>query len=489
MITLYVNNKYAAHIAFCLYLLDIDFIVYTDTVITSSSLINDIELQSYYSNVITNLNRETKFYLPYPVIAYYQANILNIVAGTSPTEPDISLVGYNSIYAIENALYNSMKSIGTIPNSLEIYTVELLPHNTFISWTVNRFFNRIPGEPEIAFHNMNNVAHKINIVAWILIIRFCDEGTFFGLNQEIKDYIRVQKYVIPGIPNIAVILHGYSRNYVERCMTSHTKYLVNNPYFDIFIHTWSDIGHKYERQLLKIDSNDIITKYNPRGLKVDQIWDKLKPEFSLVGKLYPIFLKNDQDKADASQYVNAGLYSIRMAINLIELFENQNGFTYNGILKWNFDTDITYIDMFGLWEDIQQDIIWFRQGCKECDKESLIPHPIKRHPNHKNDLDSAWYYGNRFFMAKALKLYDDAFKIAEEFQPQNILNISNVPHKQQLDFIYVFNDMQINFDINTKIVCFHPHTLMKEYLQNFFCKTTKNIAGDIIKPAVFNNNL
>jgi hypothetical protein len=389
---------------------------------------------------------------------------------------------------VEKGLLDNLKNLGLVQYN-DVFEDEMIPQINLIGWCIQRFYSRISHQDELAYHSMNVVAHKINVVAWLLIIKLCEEGLSNGLHQDLYDFIRSKKYVIPNAPNIAVILHGYARNYAERINTSHTRYLVNNPYFDIFIHAWTDLGHKYERQLEKVNPVDLISKYNPKGLKLDPIWDKLKSQFSLIGKLYPIFLKNSQDKADASQYVNASLYSIKAAYTLMQTYETQHNFIYNGILKWNFDTDVTFIDMYGMWTDMNKDVIWFRDGCSECDKESLIPYAIKKHAKHRNDIDTSWFYGERFYMAKALSLYDDAFDIADKYQSTNIENISNVPHKQQLDFIYIYDDKHINYNNNTRILCYHPHTLMTEHLKNFFCKTTKNLQGEIVQPAVFFNNL
>lgn len=485
MIYVVINSKYASHIAYILYLLDIDCTVFTNVEPNFENLIDDHEHIEYYQQVTDNLNRETKFFLPFPVIAYQSCNV--VVNGTS-TSVDKHLSATGNLHEVEYELFEYLQSRGDIPNE-EVFTDELLPNKTFIEWSFQRFFRRNALIDEITFHRMNIITHRINVVAWLLIIRFCEEGMLNGLHQEIYNLIRVKKYLIPRIPNIAVIMHGYVRNYDERLVSSHSKFLVDNPYIDIFIHAWSDIGHKYERQLEKLNPVDIINKYNPKALKLDNVWERLKSQFSLVGKLYPILLKNNQDKADATQYVNATLFSIRTAFGLIEIYETQHNFQYNGIIKWNFDTDVTAMNIEGIWKDIQTDILWFRCGCTECDKESLIPFPIKKHDDHKNDIDTSWYYGPRYYMGKALKLHEEAFLIAEEHHLMNVTNVVNVPHKQHLDFIYIYDDKHINYNKDTAIVCYHPHTLMKIYLKNFFCKTCKNLQGEIIKPAVFSNNI
>jgi hypothetical protein len=484
MINLVVNNKYAYHIAYILYLLGIPYTLSTTYIY---DIIDDLEYKNYYKKVITNLNRETKFYLDYNFLIYFIKNNLNI--NQNNNNNNIILTESSSIITIEQELYKELKNHNIIPEDIQIYTNELLPRETFISWSIFKFYNRDLVKDELDFHNQNTVAHKINIVTWLLIIRFCNEGISLNLPDDIINLIKTKKYFIPGCPNIAIILHSHARHFTERYIVSHRQYLVDNPYFDIFIHIWSDIGHKYEMQLLKINPVDILNRYNPKSLNIENVWDKYKSEFSLVGKFYPIFLKNSQDKADASQYVNANLYSVRHAYKLLEIYESNNNFIYNGIIKWNFDTDITYLDMKLIWDDMQEDILWFKKGCSLCDHENLIPNPVKRHVNHKNDLDTSWYYGNRYYMGKALKLSENAFDIANSYQVDNILNMVNVPYRHILDFVYIYEDVQLSFNINTKIVCYHPHTLMKEYLKNFYCKTCLHINGEIIKPAVFNNNL
>jgi hypothetical protein len=481
MITVTVNNKYAYHIAFCLYMIKANYVVYTDQ---NYDILEDHDYICYYNKVIQTLSNETNFFLPYGLIVYIMKHKLNVLI--TPNIGDIILDKHDcckcgqSLIDIEKELYKKLHT------QYMFFNINVFPTN-IINWAVQLYYNRAATNKEIAFYNMKVASIKMNIMTLLLILRFHTEGVNLGLDQYFIDNILESKYTNPGIPNIAVIFSGYTRNYIERSV-SHINFLVNNPYIDIFMHVWTDLGHKYESKLEKINPADLIAKYKPKEFASEFVWNKLKPDFSLIGKLNPIFLDNSQDKADATQYVNANLYSIKKTYELIQLYESVNHFEYNGIIKWNFDTDVSSLNMMEFWEDICKPSLYFRKGCELCDRDKCVNHANNLN-SHKNNLDTSWYYGNRELMGQALTLYLDAFTIAQTNQIKNMQNLANVEYFQELDFIYLYKPIESQFNLNTIILCYHPHFLMKYHLNLITCKTAKHISGNIIHQAVFGNNL
>lgn len=468
-----VDNKYAYHIAFCLYMIKADYVVYTDQ---NYDILYDHDYICYYNKVIKTVSNETNFFLSFGLIVYIIKHKLNVIIDTNNAdiildEPECCHCG-EGLINIEKKLYNRLHMF---------YNINIYPRNNIINWGIQLYYNRPATNKEIAFYNMKVASLQMNIITFLLLLRFHTEGVNLSLDQFFIYTILESKYTNPGIPNIAFIFHGYSRNYIERSV-SHIKFLVQNPYIDIFMHVWTDLGHKYEKKLEKINPQDIIDKYKPKEFASEFVWDKLKPDFSLVGKLNPIFLDNSQDKADATQYVNANLYSIKKTYELLQIYESANQFTYNGIIKWNFDTDVSSLNMMELWEDICKPSLYFRKGCELCEKNKCAN-------SHKNNLDTSWYYGNRELMGQALTLYENAFTLAQTNQSKNIQNLSNVEYFQELDFIYLYKPVESEFNMNTVILCYHPHFLMKYHLNLITCKTAKHISGNIIHQAVFGNNL
>jgi hypothetical protein len=473
MITVTVNNKYAYHIAFCLFMIKVDYILYTDRNYNRTIILNDTEHTSYYQRLTKTLSDETNFFLPFEVIFYIMKHKLNIVIGENASISNI-ILGEPSckcgegIINIEKELYIRLTAYNL--------NLNILPRYNVINWGVQLYYDRSATHKEIAFYNMRVIRVTMTLMTFLLVLRFRTEGVNLGLDQYFRNIILEAKYTNPGIPNIAVIFHGYTRNYIERSV-SHIKFLVNNPYIDIFMHVWTDVGHKYEKKLEKINPEDIIAKYKPKKFASEYVWDKLKPEFSLIGKSNPIFLHNSQDKADATQYVNATLYSIKKAYESMQLYESVNNFQYNGVIKWNFDTDMRALNMLEFWEEIHDPppSLYFKEG---------------------EDLDTSWYYGNRSLMGRALSLYDHALILAQANQIKNMQNLSNVKYYQELNFIYIYDNqhqrVKSKYDLNTAILCYHPDDLMYYYLNDGIsttCKTSKSIGGSIIKPAVFGNNL
>lgn len=486
MINIFCDNIYACHIAFVCHLLKLDYTIITSNSNKDVDFLTHNEYEPYYKKILQNLKRETGEFITIEFLEHFIKTTLvfsetpNLTATNSITLPSTSLL------LCEKDLYQQLVSNNIISSAI-IYTNELLPDNQFMTWIFSEYYHRIILTEEKAFWYMNNIAHKINVVAFILICCFSKEGKFASNHIPYYNYIKTSKYSVPGIPNIAVLFHSFTRFYEER-YNSHKKYLLDSPYIDVFIHTWTDKGVKYEFHLEKINEGVVQSAYNPKGFKTEYIWDKLKPEFSLVGKLYPIFLEIDQDKADATQYINANLYSINQAFELIKIYETNNGFLYDGIIKLSFDLELSALDIEQIYKDIQEDVLYSPKGCKRCEYEKCLP---RNHPDHINNLDITWYYGNRTVMEDALNLYNNAQHIALMYHLSNIDNINNVAHRQNLDFIYIFKKEfnEVYTDINTRIVCYTIQRLMKEHMVDYSCKTAKTIGYEIIKPAVFFENI
>lgn len=488
MINILCDNIYACHIAFVCHLLNLDYIIVTSNSNRDVDFRTHPEYEEYYMKVLTNLKRETGEYITLEFLEHYIKNNINSVYSVTPNLAATAsiVLPSTSMMQCEKELYTLLISNGIFVDAVT-YTNELLPDNAFMSWIFSEYYHRIMLTQEHAFWYMNNVAHKINVVAFSLICIFSREGKNAGNHLPYYTAIRAAKYTVPGIPNIAVAFHSFTRFYEER-YNSHKKYLLDSPYIDVFIHTWTDRGVKYEFQLEKINEGPLLNAYSPKGFKSEFIWDKLKPEFSLVGKMYPIFLEIDQDKADATQYINANLYSINQALELIKEYEAANGFIYDGVIKLSFDLEITALDVQQIYADIQEDIFYSRKGCKRCEYEKCLP---RNHDVHTNNIDITWYYGNRNVMEEAMSLYNNAYHIALMYHLSNIDNINNVAHRQNLDFIYIFKKEfnEVYTDINTRIVCYTPQRLMKEHMVNYKCKSATTIGCEILKPAVFNENI
>jgi hypothetical protein len=357
------------------------------------------------------------------------------------------------------------------------------PENTkaFIKWSIEHMYKRIPSNHEICFHATECIHKTDTIVSWLMLLFTCEEGMTFKYNEFFSEYTEKNK-------RVAVVFCGYVRNYEKVC-ASHLK-LIEQPNVDIFIHTWSDIGLKsnnLQSQWLNNDSPDIdIDKlkslYKPVKIKIENNKDIL-PNLSLINKISPIFAYNGQAKDDCSKYINSQLYSIHEAYKLIEEYENEKGFKYDGIIKLRFDFQVKYFSYNGILSDIDTDAVWFAHchlnhhghsggggGCKICDSEDGN---LKKHTKHSNDICDIWFYGKRDVVKEAFELYLHGLEIMQKNHNQNLDKYKNVSHSIDKEFIYIHNTN----DIERNIVCFYPERLLREHLNSFHCKSSINIQG------------
>jgi hypothetical protein len=152
MITVKVNNKYAYHIAFCLFMIKANYVVYTDN---SYDILEDPDYLCYYHKVIKILSDETNFFLPYGLIVYIMKHKLNVVISSNISniildKPECCHCGEDLI-DIEKELYSKL-NLSTINPKINI------------NWAIQLYYNRTATSKEIAFYNMKVASKQMNIL-------------------------------------------------------------------------------------------------------------------------------------------------------------------------------------------------------------------------------------------------------------------------------------------------------------------------------------
>jgi hypothetical protein len=522
MINIHIDSIFACHIAYVAWLLKLDFTIISPVINKTFNFISS-GYSTYYQRMIDKLYEEHLILLEPAFFEYYIKN--KFIFYTTNQLEDIDIIVSNSL-SIKDAEFDFYTELHNKGILLNIYKYEsvgtFIPYIASINEIILTIFNRIATQAEIDYYFIHNGSGLYNfndfkftnMFTWLHILYFSIEGQNTNDHMLLLiSYFKASKFLITlKYPKIAVIFSGYSRNFQDN-FSSH-KIIVNNPYCDIFIHSWNYKGPRYEynKELLDISALNL---YNPTTILVEDI-EPMKQTFTLLGKISPIFLIwGGQEGDDATHYINAKLYSTWKAHTLIEDYEIINNKSYDGIIKLNFNLDITNFNFKEISKDILPNIFnipknglfipdnfydnefnpwpqvthqYINGGCWKCNLEAkyINYNYIPNHEFHYNDISQSWFWANRLIGKKACNLYLHAFEIMLNNHSTNILNYPNIKHKQYREFIYIQDPIDYQGkvysidDINKKVLCFYPERLMREYMINNACVSSSNISGTFL---------
>lgn len=476
-INIHISNNYAYHLGFFAHLLKLDY----DIITTIKTLNFDNNYKSYYSKMLTILYQETNMYFELTMFEYFLIHNISIkdsiqTPGINIYIPDtpfrfntITDKFITNISCIEQAEYHLRKALSdnNIISNLQYYFVDRTIHKEIIAWTINNMYNRVPSMKEIEkhyYHNGFDSKQKIDLFPWLSSLYFNKEGQNMGHAQIYSDIVKKNRSIFK-IPVCAVVLSGFVEDYLTH-YESH-KIFINNPYIDVYIHTWKKRGHRYNYITEDTDIQDIKNKYKPIDMQIE-ILDS--HSFSYIGKFDNIFLKYLEEHDDATRYINPRIYSLYKCYKLVEKYEKENSVTYDGIIKVNFDLEIINIDYKSLCQDILVPALYVSEkGCSECDREKKVNVKHLNHGEHYNDIGHLYFYANRIIGEKACKTYLNAYDFTLNSYAKNMILYPSIKHKRYREFIYIDD---------RKIECFSESTLLKTQMTNYWCLTSKTILGN-----------
>jgi len=469
MINIIITNEYQYYVSILLRLLSIKNIniIYSNTYNDHDSLFN----------TYLNINK----------LVYDKLNI-NVIEN--------NLITFLNTYSYFHHAYKNCEIHSFSPNNIQDIKLTIFPiieniigikidlkNPEFIKWSIKHFYNREALQSEIDENN------DIDIIAWLFLIYFSEESKSNGLYNTFSNRSIYNR-------KIALIFTGHIRN-IEHVYQSH-KALIYHPNIDIFIHTWDDKGLKSKN----VNANAPWIQDNQEHVSIDYIKDLYHPvdicmennkrmlkDLSYIGKISPIFLCELQAKDDASKYINSQLYSIYQAYLLIEKYQKNQGFEYEGVIKLRFDFNIEHTDLFEIFKNISEpknyNAVYFPHpvfnchfhsggggGCILCDQEK----DNKLHKKHHNDICDIWFYTDKHLMKYVCELYLYTLDILKKNHENNLkfLLDNKVKFYNQEEFIYV-----ILPDVEKEVVCFYPERMLREHLENYHCKNSMHIKGKL----------
>lgn len=507
-INIYINSIYSCHIAYLAFLLKLDF----NIISTDPKTFNFLVEYQPYKRMVDQVVTENNYLIETTFFEYFIKNQFTFY--TSPPAPGttITILNNSSLLDAQLDFLTQLDTLNII-KYLYQYETNLISYKKSIQWVIETILNRTATVSEIDYYYYHNrfslnslIPEKfINLFTFIHIIYFSSEARSNNLHMPFVTVFKNIKYTNTLInPTFALLLSGHSRQFYEHSSTH--KDIIQNPYIDIFIHTWSNKGPRYEFSNSLTDIFLLTSTYQPKDISVENE-HIYKNDFSLIGKINPIFLIWGQQTNDGSRYVNSKLYSLWKALTLMQTFETNNNITYHGIIKGNFNLDIINFDFVKVAKNISPnicgtprnalyvpvnfkraspDIFPYIGACKTCDRqltENCLFNYIPNHSNHTNDIVQNWWYTNRTIGKKAAELYLEGSNILFANHSNNVARYSAQLYKQNADFIYMreadyYQSQFISVNDQPKdMICFYPERLLREHLKNYCILSSDAISG------------
>lgn len=522
-VNIHVDSLYACHIAYLVYLLKLPN---ANIIASDTNKVFDFVTQGYlsvYQNVLKKQYIQTGWYVQdASLFEWFIKNTFTFFS-TDPTPGiTIDITMTNSLLDAQNDFFTQLDSLNIIKD-LNKYEINFTSYDNSIKYLIETLYSRQVTQEEIySYHIKNGLGlynltddRFIDLFTFLHVLHFNEEGRSKGLHLPFLSTFKSIKYTVSlNTPIFALLLSGHTRNYRD-FLQSH-KQFIDNPYIDIFIHTWIHQGPRYEFVKEPIDISALSLNYNPAKILVENE-DTLKDTFSFRGKLDPIFLIEGQEGDDASRYENAKLYSCWKAFTLLQQYEQEINFQYDAVIKFGFNIGISMFNFEDIIKDVGLNILNNPKkglyvskyihsqikhprtgGCTVCERE-LKANPFYRyepsHLQHSNDIGTLWYYGQKDVVQTACELYLFVESMMSSHHQNNLLSYLNVPYRQYRDVVYIlsadnYQGRVVTVDDNpTTVFCFYMEGLMREHMAQYSCITSSNIKTYLYKFDIDSNKL
>lgn len=472
----------------------------------------DASWQNTYDYTLAKLLQWTKQHQEWALWHWYILNRVN-VGITNPSYTDIHVPNGNTLDETVMNFLKALEESGAVLG-LSGYLKNSVDNRKAIKKTWEMVLGRTPGDYETEFWNEQTGSAlsvrqynfsttrtgRIDYFTLLMLLTWSGEGRGKGLHLSFVSAFRsaIRSGIVITIPRMAVVLCGHSRDYFKYS-ASH-KAFIDNPYCDVFIHTWS---HKGPRSYTGEGSGNIFesvdldllqSTYAPVKLTIEDL-EPMRPTFTMLDD--PMFFNMKQEKDNASFYVNAGLYSFWKVCLSVKQYETENGFRYDTVLKMSFIFTINSFNYKDICDNVfvilsidgtKADSLWMSSGCERCKMEWSWPYMAssKIHGEHMNDLSVIWMYGSRDTMLVASELYLHAYAIAESVKEENIRAYVNIAKMRKFrEFVYIFGEEYVNKkiyeidDLPMRVEGFYYDNLFRKFLSGMFCINSDAIKGTL----------
>jgi hypothetical protein len=290
---------------------------------------------------------------------------------------------------------------------------------------------------------------------------------------------------------IAIIVSGHIR---KNSILQGFKQFCSNNNYDVFIHTWDNIGMKGSETSI----NDPIVK------------DTIYKEIHKYKNLKKFIIENNNNWLKTQEiknnyfnlsspeiFIKSQLYSINQSYKLMEDYANANNITYNTVIKFRFDCAISNFNLtnttinninnnnliFVSNFDSGHNHIDYGTSCWACDNMYYKHNLTKVHYfEHTNIICDLFAYGSVSSMKKYCDLYNHYDELNNSFYELNIeqYKIFNKNIKYENNN-YIFKGVPGHIDSLYYYNCSYPERLLQKFLKDYMLVESKEIKVKLVR--------
>lgn len=338
----------------------------------------------------------------------------------------------------------------------------------------NKYLKRLPSEYEILNHQRKNLK-KFEIE-----LSRCEE------------YIRLQtppKIVIPKIKKkgkIAILISGH----IRRSNISKSFKLLDDYDYDVFIHTWDNLGFKgSETNLNDQISSTLISR------KVSEIPNvksfEMENNKKFITELKPVDFSYFNCSSD-EVFIKSQLYSINRSFTLFEEYQKSTNTNYDLVIRTRFENEFTeFLVDEELLNDVKNKIVFVPNSdcghhhpdsnsttCLTCEK-MFEQHKLKHVHifDHTHVICDIFAYGNQESMKQYCSLNENYDSLNESFEDNNIerLITNNITHQVKKNVYLLDKNHHGHINSLYYLNCSYPERLLQFQLKDYLLPTSKKI--------------
>jgi len=354
--------------------------------------------------------------------------------------------------------------------------IKLVMTKEELEFLFRKYLKREPTNDDWFSHNKKTVS---SLEAEILV---CDEYIKL-INDNNKNTISDLK--------IAILISGHIRK--NSILDGINKFCNTNNY-DVFIHTWDNIGIKGNETSLNDPS--VTTSVD---LELAKFHNLKKYEIE-NNKEYIELQDSKQNYFNFSSpevFIKSQLYSINKCYKLMEEYGEDNNIKYDIVFRFRFDSDLTN---FNLTKNLINDILSYKiifvpnidnqhthpdygTSCWACD--NLYYKYGRKHVHifeHTNVICDLFAYGSQESMKKYCDLYNNYDELNDSFFNDNLKQYQTITdnikyengnynlkgHNGHIDSLYYYN-------------CSYPERLLQKFLKDFMLVQSKEIKLNLVR--------
>lgn len=313
-------------------------------------------------------------------------------------------------------------------------------------------------------------------------ILICDEYIKL-INDNNKNIIKDLK--------IAILISGHIRK--NSILTGVNKFC-NTDNYDVFIHTWDNIG----------------IKGNETSLKDPSVTTSVDLELAKFHKLQKYEIENNKEYIESQDlkqnyfnfsspevFIKSQLYSINRSYKLMEEHCKDNNVKYDIVFRFRFDSDLT---KFNLTENLIDDILKhniifapnidnqhthpdYGTSCWACDNLYYKYGRKRVHIfEHTNVICDLFAYGSQQSMKKYCDLYNNYDQLNDSSFKDNINQYQTITeHIKYENGNYNLKDHEGHIDSLYYYYCSYPERLLQKHLKDFMLIQSKEVKLNLVR--------